>query len=187
VLVLDEYIPKDKHTAAANKLHGSYDLKKTNDGIEDYQAGTCCNRWYDKLQIIVCGDGTAGINFEHSAIDGHTALRFVSDVYAATVIFFAQSITKLVHAHDTIMNALTAKVSRAAVTLDDAGRTTLDVFPKRILMELPLSVQRKIYYAETGLGDEIVATEHMCWKSKTMASSLLLATNSVPIPMSKCP
>jgi len=191
VLVLDDYIPQNKHDAAANMLHGSYLLKQynlehdngTNSGsnsprshpssprgsadsstsdwllFSDYQAGSCCNRWYDKMQIIVCGDGTAGINFEHSAIDGHTALRFVSDVYAETVISFAQSITKLVAAHDVIPHVIHARVRRAATTLDAAGRTTLDVFPKKLHFDIPESVQRKIYYAETALGDEIVASE----------------------------
>ena len=31
-----------------------------------------------KLQIIVCADGSAGINFEHTGVDGHTVLRFVT-------------------------------------------------------------------------------------------------------------
>ena len=31
------------------------------------QIGTCTNRWYDKLQIIVAANGTAGVNFEHSS------------------------------------------------------------------------------------------------------------------------
>lgn len=191
VLVLDEYIPQNKHDAAANMLHGSYLLKQYNLESErghesgswsprsqpssprgsvdasasdwllfsDYQAGSCCNRWYDKMQIIVCGDGTAGINFEHSAIDGHTALRFVSDVYAETVISFAQSITKLVAAHDLIPHVIHANVRRAATALDAQGRTTLDVFPKKLHFDIPDSVQRKIYYAETALGDEIVASE----------------------------
>ncbi len=197
VLVLDDYIPQNKHDAAANMLHGSYLLKQykleqdniknnnnNNSGstsprshpnsprtesadssasdwllFSDYQAGSCCNRWYDKMQIIVCGDGTAGINFEHSAIDGHTALRFVSDVYAETVISFAQSITKLVAAHDMIPHVIHARVRRAATALDAEGRTTLDVFPKKLHFDIPESVQRKIYYAETALGDEIVASE----------------------------
>lgn len=30
---------------------------------------------YDKLQIIVCANGEAGINFEHTGVDGHTVLR----------------------------------------------------------------------------------------------------------------
>lgn len=158
VLVLDDYIPRDKHDAAENMLHGSYELKQSPD-LTDHQEGSCCNRWYDKLQIIVCGDGTAGINFEHSAIDGHTALRFVSDIYAETVICFAQSITRLVQAHDVIPNVIQAKVKRAALALDGAGRTTLDVFPKKIPFDLPESVEQKIYFAETALGDEIVASE----------------------------
>lgn len=72
-------------------------------------------------------DGGAGINFEHSAIDGHTALRFVSDIYADTVISFAQSITKLVHAHQGLIpSVITAKIRRAATVLDNQGRTRLD-------------------------------------------------------------
>lgn len=41
-------------------LCGSYKLEG---GV---QVGTCTNRWYDKLQIIVCADGEAGINFERA-------------------------------------------------------------------------------------------------------------------------
>jgi len=165
VLVLDDYIPKNKHEAAANMLHGSYELSKrssieTGSYNNEYQSGSCTNRWYDKLQIIVTADGGAGINFEHSAIDGHTALRFVSDIYAETVISFAKSITKLVHAHDGLIpSVITATVRRAAVTLDSQGRTTLDVFPKKINFDLSDCIKRKIYFAETGLGDHIVASD----------------------------
>lgn len=143
VLVLDDTTPSDKHAAASNILHGSYELSqrtKQQEGgtkksfqtryllpCEQYQSGSCTNRWYDKLQVIVTKDGNAGINFEHSAIDGHTALRFVSDIYADTIISFAQSITKLVQAHDGVIpNVISANVKRAAVTLDSQGRTTLD-------------------------------------------------------------
>lgn len=28
-----------------------------------------------QLQIIICENGAAGINFEHSGVDGHTVLR----------------------------------------------------------------------------------------------------------------
>eukprot|EP00536_Pseudo-nitzschia_multiseries_P018632 jgi/Psemu1/248858/estExt_Genewise1.C_28100001 len=187
VLVLDDCSPRNKHEAAANMLHGSYRLAKhhrststststttTNnnnnkkkdgsalhdDAIVEYQVGSCTNRWYDKLQIIVTADGGAGINFEHSAIDGHTALRFVSDIYADTVIAFAQSITKLVHAHQGLVpSVITANVRRAAVTLDQKGRPTLDVFPKKIQFELSDAIQRKIYFAETALGDQILASD----------------------------
>ena len=180
MLILDEYIPESKHDAASNMLHGSYELKFSSNLNADYQAGSCCNRWYDKLQIIVCGDGTAGINFEHSAIDGHTALRFVSDVYAETVISFAQSITKLVQAHDTIPNVIHAKVRRAAVNLDSAGRTTLDVFPKAVTFNLPQSVSDKIYFAETALGDEIVSSETHVLEFKDYGKQFIVSNKLSP-------
>ena len=82
-----------------------------------YQGGTCCNRFYDKLQLIVCEDGSAGINFEHSAVDGHTVLRFVSDVFAQTVVAFAKSVTKSIYRGDCpIPNIVNAKVERTSDT-----------------------------------------------------------------------
>eukprot|EP00934_Nitzschia_sp_Nitz4_P004622 Nitzschia sp. Nitz4//scaffold138_size62050//4768//10338//NITZ4_006382-RA/size62050-augustus-gene-0.27-mRNA-1//-1//CDS//3329535749//4612//frame0 len=168
VLVLDEFEPKNRNAVAANMLHGSYSLNQYTPAAgeesketlyNEYQGGSCCNRWYDKLQMIVCKDGSAGINFEHSSIDGHTCLRFVSDVYAESVISFAQSITKLVAAHDSIPNVVHAKVKRAVTVLDSKGRATLDVFPKKLHFDVPEDIQRQIYYAETVLGDEIMTSE----------------------------
>ncbi|KAK0567118.1 carnitine O-acetyltransferase yat1 [Tilletia horrida] len=69
-----------------NMLCGTYKLE---DGV---QVGTCTNRWYDKLQIIVCSNGAAGINFEHTGVDGHTVLRFVADIYTELIMRFAKSI-----------------------------------------------------------------------------------------------
>ena len=60
VLALDDFIPNDIHDAAANMLHGSYKLSKESDYLESVQKGTSLNRWYDKLQLIVCKDGSAG-------------------------------------------------------------------------------------------------------------------------------
>ncbi|GMI07991.1 hypothetical protein TrVE_jg13315 [Triparma verrucosa] len=149
VLVLDDYIPKDIHEAAANFLHGSYELR-TDDGDEiDYQAGTCINRWYDKLQLIVCTDGSAGVNFEHSAIDGHTALRFVSDIFADTVVTFAQSITKTIYSKDHIPSHLNAKVN---------ADPTIDTRPKKLNFDIPSASLEHIHYAETLLGDQILAS-----------------------------
>lgn len=56
VLVLDHIATGDDiNTCATNMLHG------TNAQIDkgDYfqQQGTCLNRWYDKLQLIVCKSG----------------------------------------------------------------------------------------------------------------------------------
>ncbi len=150
VLVIDDVTPKDIHEAAANMLHGTYDLRSRDDLI-DYQAGSCCNRWYDKLQLIVCTDGRAGINFEHSAIDGHTALRFVSDIFADDVVSFAQSITKTIYSDNDGMfpSIIQAEVKRSAAS----------VIPKKLNFEFPQKILDKIYYAETALSDQIVASE----------------------------
>ena len=60
VVCLDDSEPVGLSNVAANVLSGSYRLE---DGV---QIGTCTNRWYDKLQIIVCRNGSAGINFERT-------------------------------------------------------------------------------------------------------------------------
>ena len=85
VLVLDDHEPTDIASAAKNMLHGSHKLVLGENGRLE-QSGSLCNRWYDKLQLIVMANGKAGVNFEHSAIDGHTALRYVSDIFAENVV-----------------------------------------------------------------------------------------------------
>lgn len=86
VLCLDDTEPSNTSELCANMLCG------TSEVIKGVQVGTCTNRWYDKLQIIVCTNGSAGINFEHTGVDGHTVLRFASDVYTDTILRFAKTI-----------------------------------------------------------------------------------------------
>lgn len=44
------------------------------------------NRWFDKsISLIVCKDGTAGINFEHSWGDGVAVLRYFNEIYKETI------------------------------------------------------------------------------------------------------
>ncbi|KAE8135105.1 Choline/Carnitine o-acyltransferase-domain-containing protein [Aspergillus pseudotamarii] len=86
VLCLDYTEPSNTSDLCANMLCG------TSEVVKGVQVGTCTNRWYDKLQIIVCQNGSAGINFEHTGVDGHTVLRFASDVYTDTILRFAKTI-----------------------------------------------------------------------------------------------
>lgn len=196
VLVLDDYKPSDVDETASNMLHGTYKLSPDENGV-DYQIGTCSNRWYDKLQvslrncgscsadaysnilprvlqIIVCADGKSGINFEHSAIDGHTALRFVSDVFAETIVNFAQSITQLIHGQGRIPHVVEAEVKRAA-SMGDEGSPILDVCPRKCVFELPETVIEQIYYAETALGDQIVATDTVVLEFKEYGKKLIVS------------
>jgi len=173
VLVIDDVKPKDIHEAASNMLHGTYDLRSRDDLI-DYQAGSCCNRWYDKLQLIVCSDGRAGINFEHSAIDGHTALRFVSDIFADNVVQFAQSITKTIYSnHDGMFpSIIQADVKRAS--------STNSVIPKKLSFELPQEILDKIYFAETTLSDQIVASETKVLEFTGFGKTLIVQNKMSP-------
>lgn len=86
MLCLDDTEPSTTAELCANMLCG------TSEVIKGVQVGTCTNRWYDKLQIIVCNNGSAGINFEHTGVDGHTVLRFASDLYTDTILRFAKTI-----------------------------------------------------------------------------------------------
>lgn len=171
VLVLDDYVPENVHDAAANMLHGTHFMKKremittelnadnheSNFG-QEYMAGTCCNRWYDKLQIIVCSDGSAGVNFEHSAIDGHTALRFASDVFAETIVTFAKSITKSIYTKECpIPRIIHAEVERAPTI--GRGSDGFDSNPVKISFDLHGKIKERIFHAETALGDAISADD----------------------------
>jgi carnitine O-acetyltransferase len=60
-LCLEDFAPKDTLAACDHLLHGD--------------SG---NRWFDKsVSLIVFADGRAGINVEHSGLDGSTILSFV--------------------------------------------------------------------------------------------------------------
>ena len=175
------------------------------------QAGSCCNRWYDKLQIIVCQgkpyifscllfpiqdsihsktlhtpplpppwslidpDGRAGINFEHSAIDGHTALRLVSDIFADNVLSFAQSITKTIYSDSKLFPSLIqAEVRRA-----DAENSALTT-PRKLNFDLPQSVLDKIYFAETAMGDEIVASDTFVLEFNVFGKNMIVHNKLSP-------
>ncbi|HPI97759.1 MAG TPA: choline/carnitine O-acyltransferase [Synergistales bacterium] len=45
-------------------------------------AGDARNRWYDKsIEFIVCGNGAAAINYEHSSIDGSSVANLTGFIY----------------------------------------------------------------------------------------------------------
>ena len=110
-----------------------------------------------------------------SAIDGHTALRLVSDIYAETVVNFAQSITKGIYGKGHVPHVVDGVVKRAAMTLNDQGEPKLDVFPKKLVLHFPSSVLDSIFFAETALGDEIVATDTVVLEFKKFGKLLVVS------------
>lgn len=87
IVVLDDVTVDDDSTRMAKNFLCGESLVK--DGV---QIGSCTNRWYDKMQIILTKDAKCGINFEHTGVDGHTVLRFASDIYTDSILRFAKTI-----------------------------------------------------------------------------------------------
>eukprot|EP00298_Acanthocystis_sp_HF-20_P013906 c20556_g2_i1.p1 GENE.c20556_g2_i1~~c20556_g2_i1.p1 ORF type:complete len:719 (+),score=321.10 c20556_g2_i1:24-2159(+) len=140
VLCLDHNSPQTGDELAANALHGTYSLEN------NVQVGTCTNRWYDKLQLVVCENGAAGVNFEHSGVDGHTVLRFVSDVFADTILKFAQRITKTMPSGGNYVDSL------FNVKVEKNGRET---YPFKLEWKLDLEEIDAIRVAEVRISDKI--------------------------------
>ncbi|CAG8483693.1 6382_t:CDS:2 [Diversispora eburnea] len=152
VVCLDEGSPSSLDEVATNMLCGTYDIK------EGVQVGTCANRWYDKLQIIVCENGSAGVNFEHTGVDGHTVLRFVSDIYTDTIIRFAQTINS--HTKSLLNNSHNDK-------------NFIDTAPKKLEWNLTPEVRIGIRFAETRLSDLILQNETKVLEYENFGKSLI--------------
>ena len=177
VVCLDDSTPESINETCENMLSGTYKLEK---GV---QIGTCTNRWYEKLQVIVAANGTAGINFEHSGVDGHTyatavarkfgtdtlpcsVLRYAGDVYTELILRFAKSINS---------NATTLFKAKTSPWATGAGKKAngsapnepeeeLDTEPKKLEWNLTPELRTGIRFAETRLSDlicqnDIVALE----------------------------
>lgn len=183
IYVLDDYVPTNVHMAASNMLHGM-NLRSDHGGDDmqhaPLQIGTCLNRWYDKLQLIVCADGTSGLIFEHSTVDGHTALRFAYDVFAETIITFAESIIDLIHGRGTISHVVNAPVERAVVVNSSASGRCLDVRPKKLMFHVSKSIADQIRFAEASICDEIQSTDTYVLEYKQYGKRLIVANNMSP-------
>jgi carnitine O-acetyltransferase len=146
ILCLDYTEPATPADLCMNMLCGTSKVER---GV---QVGTCMNRWYDKLQIIVCKNGSAGINFEHTGVDGHTVLRFASDVYTDTILRFAKSINGQAP-------SLWASSSPDPAKRDPASFGDVHATPHKLEWELVPELVTALRFAETRLADLIGQNE----------------------------
>lgn len=79
VLCLDDNSPETKSDVCKNMICG------TNIVENGVQVGTCMNRWYDKLALIVCRNGAAGMNFEHTCTDGSVDIHLACEIYKGSI------------------------------------------------------------------------------------------------------
>ncbi|KAI9795927.1 MAG: hypothetical protein M1833_006575 [Piccolia ochrophora] len=116
------------------------------------QVGTCTNRWYDKLQIIVCKNGSAGINFEHTGVDGHTVLRLASDVYTDTILRFARTINGQAP-------SLWSSTSPDPAKRDPNSFGNVNTTPHKLEWDMLPELRTALRFAETRLADLIQQNE----------------------------
>ncbi|MCJ1395846.1 hypothetical protein MMC18_008732 [Xylographa bjoerkii] len=146
ILCLDYTEPQTSAQLCGNMLCGSSEV------VKGVQIGTCTNRWYDKLQIIVCKNGSAGINFEHTGVDGHTVLRMASDVYTDTILRFAKSI----NGHSP---SLWASTSPDPSKRDPSSFGDVSTTPHKLEWDMVPELSTALRFAETRLADLIQQNE----------------------------
>jgi carnitine O-acetyltransferase len=175
-----DYQPESVALTAANLLHGSYSHE------------THVNRWYDKLQLIVMKGGGAGVNFEHSACDGHTVLRFASDVFTDTVIRFAQTISSGISSH--LMAASSSSHAISSLHHTGSGNTNTtntsankmarpirpDVKPRKLEFDLDVSLLQSIRFARSRLGDLILQNDTAVMEFEGFGKTFLVQNSLSP-------
>lgn len=167
VVDLDDTEPVGKSAVSENMLCGSYDIET---GV---QIGTCTNRWYDKLQLIVCKNGSAGINFEHTGVDGHTVLRFVSDIYTDTIMRFAKTI-------NPAAPNLWPSMSPDPAKRDPESFGDVDSTPHRLEWKLNADLASGIRFAETRLSDLLLQNELKILEFSNYGSSFMKKAGCSP-------
>ncbi|RCK55750.1 putative mitochondrial carnitine O-acetyltransferase [Candida viswanathii] len=154
VLCFDDIVINDLSELSKNMLCG---LSILDNGI---QVGTCTNRWYDKLQIIVTKNAKAGINFEHTGVDGHTVLRFVSDIYTDSILSFANSI-----------NSNAPSLWNTTTNYKELDGEDLITVPRKLEWELTPDLSLALRFGETRLSDLINQNEFRHLEFKNYGST----------------
>lgn len=88
VVVLDPNTPVSDQEKTSVIAHGTSELLKGT----NMQVGSCTSRWYDKMQLVVTKNSVAGVVWESSSTDGTAILRFISDIYADSILKLAKNI-----------------------------------------------------------------------------------------------
>lgn len=167
ILCLDYVEPETSAALCGNMLCG------TSNVVKGVQVGTCTNRWYDKMQIIVCKNGSAGINFEHTGVDGHTVLRFASDVYTDTILRFAKSINGQAP-------SLWASDSPDPSKRDPDSFGDVSTTPHKLEWDMLPELSTALRFAETRLADLIQQNEFQTLEFSGYGKNFMTSTGFSP-------
>jgi len=159
VVVLDDIELNTLADLSKNMLCGISKLEK---GV---QVGTCTNRWYDKLQLIITKNAKAGVNFEHTGVDGHTVLRFCSDIYTDSILKFAKSI-------NPNSPSIWKSKSPSIINKDEID-TNIITIPRKLEWNLTSDLSLSLRFGETRLSDLISQNEFATLEFKNYGSDLI--------------
>jgi carnitine O-acetyltransferase len=124
--------------------------------------------WYDKLQVIVCKDGTAGCNFEHSAVDGHTVLRLLSDIFVDRSCSILSS------------GSNAPREEPAGRIIKRRGERSLDALPEHLDFDLPQEIVDSIRSAEVVLSDRLSTFDTVILEFKGFGKCLVTSRKMSP-------
>lgn len=138
VTVLDSSVPSTDQDKIRVIAHGTSVL----DPATNLQIGTCTSRWYDKLQLIVTANSTAGLVWDSTIMDSTAVLRFISDIYTDSVLKLAKDI------NGSEYSLFDREISFVSGSIDKPSYQLLDINVTRELA-------RFIHLSETRLADLI--------------------------------
>lgn len=117
------------------------------------QVGTCINRYYDKLNLVVTKNAVAACIYPASVIDGTNALRFISDIYTDSVLRLAR-----------IINGGNKNYTLwPDINTDPCSAPEKPTF-KPLKFKLSNDIINGLHLAESRLADLILQHEYICKK-----------------------
>lgn len=140
VLCLDDNSPQTKSDVCKNMICG------TNIAENGAQVGTCTNRWYDKLALIVCRNGAAGMNFEHTCTDGSVDIHMACEIYKGSI-----------SQPEYVTSSNNAQSSSSAVNLshDPPSAGAFQAGLQKLDWDIPSEIYTALHLAETHLVERI--------------------------------
>lgn len=129
----------------------------------------------------MCADGSAGINFEHTGVDGHTVLRYAADVFTEGLMLLARSInpsapTLFKAPLSPYAKSYKPKPARAQAqtsTSVEVRREIIDTTPKKLEWKITPELKVGVRFAETRLSDLICQNDVQALEFKGYGKSFI--------------
>lgn len=166
VVCLDSESPKTDLEKIQFIAHGTN--KIDSNGI---QVGTCINRYYDKLNLVITSNSVAACIYPASVIDGTNALRFISDIYTDSVLRLAR-----------IINGGNKNYTLwPDINTDPCDNSVQKPWFHKLNFQLPNDIINGLHLAESRLADLILQHEYICKKVPNFGKAYVKDKMKLPI------